>query len=91
MPMDVLTRTGLVLEPSTSSKTNLAIMRGDNGILFRMIDVTYGKEIPIGDVVVEWPKVDELIAKLVEFRDAKLPKRYFIDLDPGNFGLGDSN
>ncbi len=85
--MDVLTRTGLVLEPSKASKANLAIIRGDNGILFRMVDVTYGQQMPIGDVVVTWDKLDALIDKLQEFRALNAPKRYFLDVDLGNFGL----
>ena len=83
-------RSGLILEPSKAKgQVNLTVMRGDNGVLFSMVDVVNGKPIPLGDCVITWPDLDILIDRLQQYRAAKEPKNFFLDLDPGNIsGFG---
>jgi hypothetical protein len=82
----ILTRTGLILEPSKAGgKTSLAVMRADNGILFRMVETSH-EPVPLGDCVIAWKDLDMLIQKLCEFSDANLPRHHYFDIDIGKMG-----
>ena len=80
-------RSGLILEPSKAKGTvNLTVMRGDNGVLFSMVDVIGSQGIPLGDCVITWRDLDKLIERLQMYRAANEPKRFFLDLEPGVLG-----
>jgi hypothetical protein len=85
-------RSGLILEPSKAKgQVNLTVMRGDNGVMFSMVDVINGCSIPLGDCVITWQKLDLLLECLNEYRNRNAPKHYFLDLDPGHFGSNGGN
>lgn len=65
------------------AKTSLSMQRANVGVLFTLVNDNGDK---LGDVVIEWGKVPQLIDKLTEWHGESKPKHYNIVCNPAAIG-----
>ncbi len=69
------------------TKTSMTVAQGREGVLFRCFPEGRPDLIK-ADVVIGWPAVDQLIEKLIEFRDMNKRRRHYVlDAETGIMGL----
>jgi hypothetical protein len=69
------------------AKTSLSMQRANIGVLFALVDEN---GTPLGDVVIDWAKVPQLIDKLTEWQTESKPKHHVLVCDSAAFGVAPS-
>lgn len=64
-------------------KTSLQMQRANIGVLFTLFNENGEK---IGDVLIDWAKVPQLIDKLTDWQTEAKPKHHHIVIDPAAIG-----
>ena len=65
------------------AKTSISMTRANVGVLFTLTNERGEK---LGDVLIEWAKVPQMIDKLTEWQTEAKPKHYVLTCNPAAIG-----